>query len=103
MIEFKYLNKYLRASGGHLKLHKNRKISYLWYNCGKYLNVLFKFSFNSRFGLARVARGCWAEREREPVISLRYWPDVSDVRARKLCDWRFKMSPHFLLLTVKAK
>ena len=93
----------VRASGGHLKLRKNRKISYLWYNCGWYLNMLFKLSFNSSYGLARVARGCWAEREREPVISLPYWPDVSDVRARKLCDWPVKKSRHLFLLTAKSK
>ena len=61
--------------------------------------MLFNFSFNSCCGLARVARGCRAEREGEPVISLRYWSDVSDVRATKLCHWPVKKSPHFILLT----
>ena len=84
MFFFGYCTAGIRVSGEHLLLRKNRTISYLWYNCGWYLDMLFKNSFNSSYGLAQwhvvVGR---SEREREPVISLPYWPDVSDVRARK--------------------
>ena len=81
--------------------------------------MLFKFSFISCYGLARVWEG-WAERERErkrerqrererrerePVISFAIGlqaHDVTDVGARKLCDWPVKNSPHFLLPTAKS-
>ena len=85
------------ASGlkaGFIKLHK---ISYLRYNCGWYLNVLFKFSFISCYGPARVIEGVGGEgreREREPEISFAIGPHVYDVSTRKLCDWL--VSPHFL-------
>ena len=30
----------VRVSGGHLLIRKNRTISYLWYNCGWYLDII---------------------------------------------------------------
>ena len=65
----------IRGWGGHLKL---RKISYLWYYMGRYLNLLFKFSFIYCYGPRHKFGRGWAELEREREGNvLRYWSDVS--------------------------
>ena len=74
------------------------KISEIY--CGRYLNLLFKFSFVSCYGAARVwERTGRVGRERETVISFSIGLHVHDVSARKLCDWLVEKSPHFLLPT----
>ena len=53
----------LRLGGEHLKLRNLSKISYVWYYCELYLNVLF--SFISSYGAALVLEGVGrVERER---------------------------------------
>ena len=84
----------LRLGGEHLKLRNLSKISYVWYYCELYLNVLF--SFISSYGAALVLEGVGrVEREREGEEAIGYI--VHDVRATKLCDWLVKKSPDFLL------
>ena len=75
-----------------MKLRNLSKISYVWYYCELYLNVLF--SFISSYGAALVLEGVGrVEREGEEAIGY----IVHDVRATKLCDWLVKKSPDFLL------
>ena len=102
-VVFLLLEGELRVSGGHLLLRKNRTISYLWYNCGWYLDMLFKNSFNSSYGLAQwhvvVGR---SERERarnlSSLLAWRQWRE-----GEELCDWPVKKSRHLFLLTAKSK
>ena len=74
-----------------MKLRNLSKISYIWYNCERYLNVLF--SFISCYGAARVLEGVGrVGREREGEEAIGYI--VHDVRTTKLCDWLLPHSTH---------
>ena len=58
------------------------------------LNISFNLGHGPRRGTACVWVGVGGVRECAPVMSLRYWSDVSDVSRDTFFDWPVKKSPH---------